>query len=81
VEHTFYGLNEFEGVRAKANNIKASRKKLSETIEVLATTELDGTPVECKWKSLRGDEHEYSPFALLKVYPAVDSDSEEGNTS
>ena len=76
-EHTFYGLNKLEGVRAEEDNLKISGTRLSETIEILATKELDGTPVECVFEL--GGKKDYSPFALLNVYPAIGSGTEEGN--
>ena len=58
-------LNEIN-VRVKS----ADGTNYTETIEILATMELDGLPVQCKVVPHNCDScFEYSQFALLRVHP------------
>ena len=47
----------------------ASGTNNTETIEILATMELDGLPVQCKVRQYGSSRDEYSQFALLRVHP------------
>ena len=58
------------GLHIMCSTIRDNSKR-RETIGIVATADLDGTPVECMVDSFAGVEHdEYSKFALLKVSPA-----------
>ena len=59
-------LNEIN-VRVKS----ADGTNYTETIEILATMELDGLPVQCKVVPYDNStySYEYSQFALLRVHP------------
>ena len=58
------------GLHIMCSTIRDNSKR-RDTIGIVATADLDGTPVECMVDSFAGVEHdEYSKFALLKVSPA-----------
>jgi len=72
-----------EGLRAQLDSFKGAGRKVTETIRILATRDLNGTAIECMFKSILGNKNfeEYSPFALLIVQPLALNYTEEGNYS
>ena len=49
-------------------SITESEREVAEVIEIEATSDLDGVPVECFLDSFMGQSHnEYSPFVLIRV--------------
>ena len=66
-----YKLPELEGVTAKRNSTSKNENRMTETINILATENMDGTPVQCMfvYPSIANDScrNRFSMFALLKV--------------
>ena len=61
-------LDELEGVTAKSYRCTCTGKKCTETIGILASAELNGTPVECMLSHYTEPaKNSYSQFALLHV--------------
>ena len=78
--HEINQLMYIEGLRAQLDSFKVAGRKVTETIRILATRDLNGTAVECMFKrTLKKKRHEYSPFALLIVQPPAVNYTEEGN--
>ena len=60
-------LPNLEEIRVRVKSAEETNN--TETIEILATMELDGLPVQCKVTSYTTSRDEYSQFALLRVHP------------
>lgn len=61
-------LAEIAGLNATRVTHALSSNTYSETIEILATAHLDGTPLECMFKHYRNPrKNDYSKFATLMV--------------
>ena len=62
-------LPELEGVTAKRNSTSKNEKRMTETISILATENIDGTPVHCMFVDPSNDpcRNRFSMFALLNV--------------
>ena len=82
--HNYHEVNQLmyiEGLRAQLDSFKGAGRKVTETIRILATRDLNGTAIECMFKSILGKKKldEYSPFALLIVQPLALNYTEKGN--
>lgn len=59
-----YHLSNVEGITARRVHFSGGSGRSTETIEILATADLNGTPVECMCS---GGRSAHSQFALLHV--------------
>ena len=64
-------VHELKEINVRVKNETVGRKCITETIEILATMELNGLPVQCKVLPYDNStySYEYSQFALLRVHP------------